>query len=157
MPDPVSPALIHKSRGRRVSAVVSLLVIYGGLAAAAIGLHASPWILAPLVLATLPALWEVLTDPRTRLTLDDHDLRWQAGRRDGHVAVDRIASARFDTLWDFSVRVTLTLDDGRSLRLPPDLHPPHRALEEALMARNVSTERHHFAPGYRARSTPRNR
>ncbi|WP_285891605.1 hypothetical protein [Mameliella alba] len=36
------------------------------------------------------------------------------------------------------------LDDGRRITLPQDSLPPHPRLQEALEARDIKTERHHF-------------
>jgi hypothetical protein len=84
------------------------------------------------------------SNPSAGLTLGPAHLEWHTGRREARVPLDDIATARFDTRLDFSVRVTLTFRDGKSLRLPQESMPPHRAFEEALQTRGVKTERHHF-------------
>jgi hypothetical protein len=43
-----------------------------------------------------------------------------------------------------SVRATVVLKTGRKIKLPFEATPPHRALETALHARGITTERHHF-------------
>ncbi|QEW21393.1 hypothetical protein LA6_003601 [Marinibacterium anthonyi] len=139
-------SFVHESNGRRLSTALIVAAVWAALIALGIGLNASPWVLGPLALVTLPAIWDLLRDPKVRVTLDDTALSWQAGRRDGHVPLARIRLARFDTLWDFSVRLTLEMTDGARLRLPPDCTPPHRAFESQLQQRGVATVRHHFVP-----------
>lgn len=137
---------VYESSGRRLSTALTVALIWIALIALRMGLDASFWLLGPIALATLPAIVDLVRDPKVRVTLDDNTLTWQAGRRDGHVPLDYIACARFDTLWDFSVRVTLETTDGRRLKLPPDCTPPHRVFESELRQRDVATVRHHFVP-----------
>ena len=141
-PDPFT----HRGSGRSWPVAAVCLLIWAALIATRFGLGASPWILAPIALMTLPALADLVRAPATFLQLDTSGLRWQAGRRNGDIPLNRIDKIRFDTLWDFSIRITLCLTDGRRIRLPPDLRPPHRAFEAALQAHGLTTERHHFAP-----------
>ncbi|MGR3803634.1 hypothetical protein [Marinibacterium profundimaris] len=135
---------LHRQRGRRPAPLAALLAAWAGLIALWLGLQASPWILAPLALATLPALRDVIADPRATLTLDDTRLHWQSGRREGTLALAKIEQARFHTAWDFSVLVSFRMRDGRNVQLPPDIRPPHRLFEDALATRGVATVRHHF-------------
>ena len=131
-------------QGRRWTTIAALLALLTGLAALRIAFAASLWILAPLGLAALPLLHDILLNPHAFFRLDDIALSWRAGRREGHVPLDRIARARMDTGWDFSVRVTFELTGSGRAILPPDCTPPHRALEAALLDRGIPTVRHHF-------------
>ncbi|WP_296761940.1 hypothetical protein [Sediminimonas sp.] len=136
--------LDHAARARRPRTVLVLLAVWAALAALWWGLNAAWWIVAALALFTLPALWEVLTDRRAALRLEDGMLHWQNGPRGDRVSLDALDHVRFDTRLDLSVRVTLVLRDGRRIRLPHPCLPPHRALEAALDAAGVTTRRHHF-------------
>ena len=136
--------LEHAARARRPRTVLVLLAVWAGLAALWWGLNAAWWIVAALALPTLPALWEVLTDRRAGLRLDDGMLRWHDGARTDHVALAALDHVRMDTRLDLSVRVTLVLRDGRRVRLPQACVPPHRALEATLAGAGVPTRRHHF-------------
>ena len=51
---------------------------------------------------------------------------------------------RFDTRWDFSVRVSIVLHSGKRIRLPDESLPPHRDLETLLNQAGIRVERHHF-------------
>lgn len=147
-------------QGRSRAATLILAAIYAVLIAALLFLQAAPWLVALLALPTLPALYDLLADPRSGLEItapgpatspaprpatgETARLRWFTGRRGGALPLARIRAARFDTRFDLSVRVTLILDDGTRLRLPPPCLPPHRRLEAALKARGVAVIRQHF-------------
>ncbi|MDR9483602.1 MAG: hypothetical protein RI566_00375 [Sediminimonas sp.] len=137
-------SLRHDARARRPRTVLVLLGVWAGLAALWWALDATWWIVAALALFTLPALWEVITDRRASLHLQDGNLHWRDGARGDSVALDALDHVRFDTRLDMSVRVTLILSDGRRIRLPHASLPPHRAFETALKSAGVATRRHHF-------------
>jgi hypothetical protein len=123
---------------------VVLACIYAGVAALLIRFNAVWWIAAGLVAVTLPALVDLATGARAGMRLDHDTLGWFTGRRHGTLALAEIEKMRFDTRWDFSVRVTAELPDGKRVRLPQEAMPPHRAFEAELQARGVAVERHHF-------------
>jgi len=138
------PAYSHARRGRSPRLMGVLICIYAALIAAILVYDAAWWLMALLALPTLPALYDLYADPEAGLDLDDSTLRWHSGRRRGELALAEIDHMRFDTRWDFSVRVTAVLTTGRKIRLPAESLPPHRALEAALQARGLRVERHHF-------------
>lgn len=123
---------------------MALVGIYTTLSFAVVVLQASWWVVAFLALPTLPALWDLWRNTRSELTLDATHFIWRSGQLSDSVTLDQIDLVRFDTRWDFSVRVTLILTSGDKLRLPPQVLPPHLMLENALQLRGVQTERHHF-------------
>ena len=102
------------------------------------------WLMALLGLCTLPALWEFWQNPGAGLTLCDRQLFWHTGRRSATLALTEIDHMRLDTRWDFSVRATAVLRNGKRVRLPCESLPPHRLLEQACAARGIRVERHHF-------------
>lgn len=136
--------LTLRRQGRSAVTGLVLLVVYSALTAALIGVQAAPWLVALLVLPTLPALWDLIRNPVATLQLDSRRLSWASGRRAASVELDEIARMRFDTRWDMSVRVTAALRSGRKLRLPQECLPPHKQFEAALLARSIPVERHHF-------------
>lgn len=138
--------LTHSGTGRSVKAAAILLAIWGGLIALWVVLSAAPWIIALLMLATLPAAWEFMTAKQSSFTLTPSLMHWRSGRSEGEIALDRIASVRFETRLDLSVRVKV-LVPGRQIILPHDCLPPHQQLETALQAQGVTTSRHHFGIG----------
>lgn len=121
-----------------------LVAIWALLLALRLIVEAHWGVLGVLALFTLPGFWDLLRNPQAGLSLTADRLRWHAGRRAAEVSLSEVARVRFDTRLDFSVRVTLVLKQGGKLRLPFESTPPHRSLEEALQARGVPTERHHF-------------
>lgn len=141
----MSPAPYSFTRqGRAPHTVAILIVVYAVLLAAVLLVDAAWWLMAALALPTLPALWDLYADPGAGVQLGAGRLDWHSGRRKGTLDLTEIDHMRFDTRWDFSVRVTAMLRDGKRVRLPYDALPPHHAFETALMAQDVQVIRHHF-------------
>lgn len=136
---------IFENRGRSRRAVVALVLIYAVLLALVTFIDMSLWIAGALALTTLPAAYELVTDPRSGLTLDENGLAWFTARTRDSLPLALLDKARFDTRLDLSVRMTLILRDGRRIRLPHAATPPHRSFEAALTARGIAVERHHFS------------
>lgn len=135
--------LIHRNQGRNRATVCGLIAAVVVLAFLnAIG--TLPWILAILALFTVPAAIDVIRNPKTEFSLTDDTLSWKNSGQTAELPLTRIEHARFDTRWDFSVRVTLRLIDQSKLRIPQDVMPPHAILNTALAERGVTTERQHF-------------
>lgn len=133
----------HETRGRSLRTALAALAALSLLA----GLYlvgTLVWLLAVLALFVVPALLDLLRNPIGRFTLSETDLAWETPRLTASLPVARIAKARLDTRWDFSVRATLILHDGTKLRIPQAVMPPHQDLEAALSACNIPVERHHF-------------
>ncbi|MEY8842203.1 hypothetical protein AB9K41_24490 [Cribrihabitans sp. XS_ASV171] len=133
----------RRNRSPRNLAIVILWL--AALAALGLTFGAAWWLLALLALPVGPLVWDIWADTAAGLELDDRRLRWFTGRREGAVDLAEIERLRFDTRWDFSVRVTLILRDGKRVRLPQEATPPHRSFEADLLARGLRVERHHFA------------
>ncbi len=132
----------RQGRTRRTLAIV--VSIYAGLAGAVIVIDAAWWLVAALALLTLPALWDLWRNPGAGVRLNDSRLNWHTGRRGGMLNLQEINHMRFDTRWDFSVRVTAVLMGDKQIRLPHEALPPHRTFETELRARHVRVVRHHF-------------
>lgn len=135
--------LDHVNYGRNRKSIIATIAALAFLGF----LHAvgtSPWIVGFLSLFVVPALIDVVLNPVSTLTMDTEELRWKSVLQVGCVPLSEIAQVRMDTRWDISVRVTLTLTDGKKLRLPHDVTPDNKLLEQAFEARGIKTERHHF-------------
>jgi len=131
-------------RGRSQGTLLAVTAWLALLAILALYLHAALWLLVALTLPLLPALWELWQNPISTLHLSQDRVAWANGPHHDHARLADIAKARFDTRWDFSVRVTLILHSGHNLRLPPQVLPPHRQFETKLQLHGVVTERQHF-------------
>lgn len=134
----------HASSGRSLRAFLVLMLIWLALLTLWFVLQASVWVVGLVMLVTLPALLDFATGRRAWLRMDDTVLRWGSGRAEGDVALARIDHVRLETRLDFSIRARLVLEDGRRITLPQDSLPPHPRLQDALEARGIRTERHHF-------------
>ena len=131
--------------GRSRRNVVALVLIWTALLAMLVLLQAAIWIVVFLWLFTLPLAWEIWKNPESRLTLDTYEIGWQGILGGDRGTLKQIDKVRFDRRLDMSMRVTLVLADGRKIRLPHDVLPPHERLEAALQAQGVRTERNPFS------------
>lgn len=141
---PIGSSFRFTRRNRSPRSIAILAGIYAGLLALVLTFDAAWWLIGLLALGTLPALLDVLRNTSAGLWLDPPTLRWHSGGRSGDIALSDIDFFRFDTRWDFSVRVSLVLKTGKRLRLPDEAMPPHRQLEQALQQAGFRVERHHF-------------
>jgi hypothetical protein len=135
----------YRSQGRtRVTAlaVTGTWLVLGGLV---LTVDAAPWLMGCIGLFTLPALWDLWRNPQAGLDFTPVALTWFSGAREGRIPWAEIDRVRLDTRLDFSVRASAVLRSGQKIRLPYECTPPHRALEAALAARGIPTERHHFS------------
>ncbi|WP_372892752.1 hypothetical protein [Rhodosalinus sp.] len=143
MPEPAPFRFARTGRTRRTALV--LVAVWAVIVALVVLLDAALWVVAIPALFTLPAVWDLVSDRRAGLALEDDRIRWHAGRAEGEVVFGQIDRVRFDTRLDLSVKVTLVLHSGRRIRLPQESLPPWRTLDSALAERGLRTERHHFA------------
>jgi hypothetical protein len=124
--------------------ILILICVYAALAALLILFDAAWWLVGVLALSTLPALWDVAHGTRAGMALDHNRIRWFSGKREAEVPLADIDYVRFDTRWDFSVRVSLVLASGKRIRLPDEATPPHKEFENTLQQAGFRVERHHF-------------
>ncbi|WP_298846783.1 hypothetical protein [uncultured Ruegeria sp.] len=133
------------SRSNRNSRTLVILAsVYAALLALVVLFDAAWWIAGLLSLATLPALWDVIQNTSAGVQVDQVAISWFTGNRQGEVALRDIDYFRFDTRWDFSVRVSVVLHSSKRIRLPDESLPPHRDLETLLAQTGFRVERHHF-------------
>ncbi|WP_171167262.1 hypothetical protein [Ruegeria sp. HKCCA0370] len=129
---------------RSLRTLAILAGVYAALLALVFLFDAAWWIAGLLSLATLPALWDVVQNTRAGMQLDQDALSWFTGNRQAEVALRDIDHFRFDTRWDFSVRVSIVLHSSKRIRLPDESLPLHRDLETLLNQAGIRVERHHF-------------
>lgn len=141
----MTDAYVFARHGRSRRALVVLACIYVVLLAAILLIDAAWWLMGGLALLTLPALWDLYTNPSAGVRLTDAALEWHSGRRTGDLALAEIDHMRFDTRWDFSVRVSAVLTSKKRVHLPFESCPPHRDFEAALEDRGIPVRRTHFS------------
>lgn len=137
-------AFTFTRQNRNPRMVLILIGIYAVLTGLIVLFDAVWWLIGLLALTTLPALWDVLQDTSAGMELSDGTLRWHTGQRRGTLDLSTVDRFRFDTRWDFSVRVSVILKSEKRLRLPDESLPPHKQLEEVLQQAGIAVERHHF-------------
>ena len=140
----MTDTFIFEQQARSRRTLVIVLGVWAVLIAAWVWLDAAWWIMAFLGAFTLPAVYDLIRNPKAGLRLDAQTLSWFSGRRQGALELSEIEHIRLNTRLDFSVRVTAVLTTGRKIRLPFESTPPHQTFENALLARGVKTQRHHF-------------
>lgn len=131
-------------RNRSPKTIGILIAVYAGLLGLILLFDAAWWLVALPALAALPAVWDVVQNSSAGLKLDRDHLCWHSGRREGELPLQDIDFFRFDTRWDFSVRVSAILTSKKRVRLPDESVPPHRQFEEVLKQAGFRVERHHF-------------
>lgn len=136
--------LTYHTQGRSLRTGIAVALIWAGLMAAWWGLEAHPVIVAFFALFTLPACWDLVTNPSSGLSLTDTTLSWFSGKRNAEVSLAEIDHVAMNTRLDFSIKVTLVLQTGAKIRLPFEATPPDPQLEEALTTRGIKTRRTHF-------------
>ncbi len=137
-------AFTFTRQNRNPRMVLILIGIYAVLTGLIVLFDAVWWLIGLLALTTLPALWDVFHDTSAGMELSDGTLRWHTGQRRGTLDLSTVDRFRFDTRWDFSVRVSVILKSEKRLRLPDESLPPHKQLEEVLQRAGIAVERHHF-------------
>ena len=133
---------VHHGRSR--TALVAVGATWALCALVAVVFDAAIWIVGAVLICTIPALRDYWLGISAGVELSSDRLVWFSGRRSAEVALREIDHVRLVTRFDLSVRATVVLTSGRKLRMPVEATPPHREFEDALTARGVRTERHHF-------------
>ncbi|UWQ90039.1 hypothetical protein QEZ52_14780 [Aliisedimentitalea scapharcae] len=136
--------LIHRRDTRTPKALIGVAAYYLILLGLWVGVDAAWWIILGLALPGLPAVADLWRNPQAGLTLTDTNVSWFSGPHHDQIDLAEIDIARFDTRWDFSIRVTLKLNTGKSLRIPFESLPPHRQFEQQLQDRGIDVKRRHF-------------
>lgn len=137
------PYVFH-SRARTPRAMLTLGLLYLLLVGAWLWLDAALWIIVLIFVFSLPALWDMIANPASGLTLDDTAVSWHTGKREAQVPREEIDHLRLDTRLDFSVRATLVLGTGRKVRLPFEATPPVQPLVAACEDHALPIKRFHF-------------
>lgn len=136
----------YTRQGRNRAALWIVPSVWLLLLTATLRLEASVWLMLLIGAFTLPALWELITNPASGLTMDAQSITWFTGNRSAELELSEIERFRLDTRLDLSVKATAILKSGRKIRLPYECTPPHQRFEAELNARGIRTERHHFSP-----------
>ena len=135
----------YEASARGPRAVMGIAAWWAALLAAYLVFDATLWILLPLALASLPALYEMGKGARATLEIDSDEFRWSSGRRHGRMLRSEVDRVRLDTKLDMSLRMSLVTAEGRKIRLPYECVPPRQSLSDELEAREIKVERHHFS------------
>ena len=133
---------VRNSRNFRY--ITTIWVIYTVLCFAYFVINVAWWILAFFVIATLPTIYEIISNRKSDLCLADNKLKCWSGRYKLEMCLTDIDYIRFDTRFDFSVRVSAVTVTDQRIRLPYDALPNAKILELACEAQGLQTKRQHF-------------
>ena len=134
----------YSGQGRRPVTALVVAGLWGALLWAHLRLDAALPVTAALAAFTLPALYDLLANPRSTLTLDARTLSWHSGRQSAQIALPEIDHLRFDTRLDMSVRISVVRPSGVKIRIPYPATPPHAQFEQIAQSAGLKTRRHHF-------------
>ena len=137
--------LDHRARGRNGRTAAVVAAVWAVLVLLLTVLDAAPAIVAGMGLFTLPALWDLVSDRPSGLTLTEDSLHWFSGKQADTIPLPRIKAVRLDRRLDLSFRVSVVLRDDRRIRLPQECLPPIPLLETALTRAGLRVERHPFS------------
>lgn len=135
----------YTAQGRRPATAVSVALVWAAIGVAHIWLDAALPVSLTLAAFTLPALYDLVANPRSTITLDAHHLRWHSGRQQVQIALREIDHLRFDTRLDMSVRLSVLRPSGATIRVPYPATPPHMIFEALAQQAGLKTRRHHFS------------
>lgn len=137
--------LSHELSARRPKSMLMIGLTWIILILLWLLMDAALWILIPIGLFTLPAIFEAVRGDVAKLTLSSDALTWQSARHSGQAPVTDIDHLRFDTRLDFAINARLHLINGATIRLPVECVPPYDAFCAALDSAGIRHERHHFS------------
>lgn len=140
----MSDDYVYACSGRNRATFVAVAGIWLMLIGLTALIDLAPWLAGLGFLATLPAVYDLITARAAGLTMNDNEVSWYAGDKTGNVSWDKVDHVRFDTRLDLSVRASLVLHNYRRIKIPFEATPPHRDFEAELNTRGLRTERHHF-------------
>lgn len=131
--------------GRNHTTVIVLTTVWSVCWLAVWKFDASLIFIGLVLMCTIPALWDVVSNTRAGVRLNETTFFWYSGKACADVNLDEIDMVQFMTRLDLTVRVVVVLKTGKKVRLPPESTPPHKALQARLASLDVKTERHHFS------------
>ncbi len=134
----------YAAEGRSARTIVVVILVWLGILILWWGVDAHPVVVAFLSLFTLPACWDIVTNPKSGLELTERKLSWFTGKRHAEVELTEVDHVQMNTRLDFSVKVTLVLRTGIKLGLPFESTPPSEPFEKALVDYGLKVRRTHF-------------
>ena len=137
--------LRHELSARRPKAVFLIGLTWAVLLLLWLLMDAALWILIPIGIFTVPAIFEAARGDVAEFHLTEDALAWKSARHTGEAPLRDIDHVRFDTRLAFAINARPRLVDGTTIRLPVECVPPYAAFCAALDTAGVRHERHHFS------------
>lgn len=134
----------HARRGRRPANIIALACLGIVLTVLwAIDTH-----ILFMLIFVFPAVIlcvELFRNTESYFSLTADTLSWGRGAKQSDMSLTEIEEVRLLRRLDLSQVVELRFTTGQKFRLPYDVTPPIKPLEEALQARGISVSRHMFS------------
>ncbi|MEP6067316.1 MAG: hypothetical protein ABJ246_15865 [Paracoccaceae bacterium] len=130
------------SGGRPATGIVVVAVwvaVLNVLIHAVVVFGSAMWLVA---IFTLPALYDLLANPKVSTRLGQDAGNWFPGSHDAIRPWDQV---RRDTRLDLSLGACFVLITSRKLHLPIETTPPHVECKSALAVPNIKTEHLHVS------------
>lgn len=131
--------------GRTQATGIVLAVVYVALVAALIFLSVTFWIIAGLFLFTVPAIWDLVKNPKSGMEITDAAISWEHGKNSATIQKPEIERIRVDLRLDRSVKLTLIMKTGRKIRVTQPSIPPLAQLEQALQDHGYAYQKNPFS------------
>ena len=141
MTDPFS----YERRGRSIVTAILLAVIYAILAIGMIFLSLSQWLVGIVFVFSLPALWDLISDVRSGMSITAQDVSWYHGKNSTTIPLADIKQFRIDLRMDRSVKLTIELENGRKIRVAQPATPPLAELETTLPKAGIPFRKNPFS------------
>ena len=141
----MSAAYTFERQGRSRATVLGLVLFLGLLVAAWIILNAAFVVVVGLSLFSIPAILDLIRNPKSGMRLDEANLHWYHGRISNTLPRAEIERIRIDLRMDRSLKMTAELKNGKKIRVIQPAIPPLSELEKGLEAQGMPYQKHPFS------------
>ncbi len=139
------PALTYERQGRSQTTAFILAAMYAVLAWLWYALSISPVVLGLLILATLPAIFDLIKNPTSEFFLDGENLSWRHGRRNVSIPRHEIERLHIHLRMDRSIKLIVQMKNDRKIRVMQPAIPPLAVLEGGLEEQEMPFQKHPFS------------
>lgn len=141
----MSASYTFQRHGRTRGTLIVLALVYAALFAAWLLLSVAGWIIVALIVFTLPAIWDLWSNPRSEIEITGAAISWSHGKISATIQKSEIQRIRVDLRLDRSIKLTLILKTGRKIRVTQPAIPPLQQLEDALTRFDYSYVKNPFS------------
>ena len=137
--------LTFERLGRSSATAFILAAVYAVLAWLWYALSISPVLMGLLVLVTLPAIFDLIANPKSEFSLDEQNLAWRHGRRNVSIPRHEIERMHIHLRMDRSIKLIVEMKNGRKIRVMQPAIPPLSILEGGFEEQEMPFQKHPFS------------